>query len=579
MVSAVRLSSAHGGRRRVACVYVASVLVLLLVATAPTVVHSIPLLQESAAADPPAIVTEIMQQQQQQKQPKKQPKYSFEVLNPSPNDVWTSGTLMTFSWIHDSLPPSATFDIALIPADPETNPEALTLTRRPFLRYIEPWGGYLDVVVPYDLISMKQLREEQERDGALIKAQDDDVYEDLSRREDLKTDTVNTVNTTTKTATMTTTTTIQSGENDVESKARLFFTAYEGRTNKVLVQRSVFPVFVRKNRESDKRTVLPPPPGHDQPSITVVQGGSSGEYDVLEKKDSELANLDDEHHDFESQIQEDEKDEEEVGVEEEDEDEDEDEDEEKEEPLLEQEEHLETDAKEQNTQEGGGDGVLDELLGPTSNGTDALEQDNEINGTDELEQDNEINSTTPTGLELGEQDEEQNQVENKNEDEMPSMDMENQGHDHTIDIHHLQTDEDFRLQEEHIDEPGYQPPIKVIDAGTIEVTRWTQNKTRFYVGAPYVIAWSLPAAGRGLTGSVSVYVEDAFTSERYDIAAGNMPSDVQFMYLRPTEMMMSTTPGSRIYLRARVELDLFKNGNLDRYTGFSKMFFVVRGAL
>jgi hypothetical protein len=93
------------------------------------------------------------------------------------------------------------------------------------------------------------------------------------------------------------------------------------------------------------------------------------------------------------------------------------------------------------------------------------------------------------------------------------------------------------------------------------------------------MAWTFPTESEGLSGSVNVYIEDAETAQRYDIAAGNLPSDVRFIYLRPSALLVSAIPKKKIFVRARVEMDLFWAGTIQRYTGFSKTFYVERGAL
>ncbi|KAF9347184.1 hypothetical protein BGX26_001325 [Mortierella sp. AD094] len=459
--------------------------------------------------------------------------FDFDFLNPEPNDVWTSGSIVSLSWVDHNLPWKTTFDITLVPVDPDTNPEALEITRRPFLRYVSAMDRTLDIVVPYDLITKQQLTLEQEQDRALVEQNDEsDIHDEGQLEVPAESQELDVAKTTiSKTTT----------HKDIESLARLYITAYEGKTNKMLVRKSVFPIVIRKDYKKDWRALLPPV----VTAITTPENEDTtiDEYseDMLEENDSVIAYDDDS-------------------------------------------------ADEIN---GGSDNIDSQL-------EDQVEEASEE--IDEIEEENELNGTTPNGEELGEipekdsdettdetednfmdmdpmdQEHEHNEHEHESEDDN-GEEMEHHEHSHVIDPNHFQNDEDTAIWKEHENDPGYNPPIKVIDAGTIQVTNWIDNKERFYVGSPYVFAWEFPESGLGLTGDVNVYVEDAYTGQRYDIVAANLPSSIRFMYLHPTAVMMSTNPRKRVYLRARVELDLFKGGNIHRYTAFSKMFFVERGAL
>ncbi|KAF9105804.1 hypothetical protein BGX27_009435 [Mortierella sp. AM989] len=546
---------------------IATTITLILILSSPA--ESIPISNESKRylnhyprADPPPTKVPIINKaglDGPAKKPNK-PKYEFEILNPAPKDVWTSGSTESLSWVDLALPLSATIDITLVPADPETNPEAIEITRRPFLRYVSAMERTLDIIVPYDLITKTQLMLEQKLEGNLIdQVIENDVYDKDHLGVPTASPELDVTNQTTPTPT----------NKDIRSQARLYITVYEGKTNKILVRKSVFPIIILKDHEQDRRTLLPPAPtptplaGQDIEQ-NIVDNPSEG---ILEKKDSEITHRED--HVYENNQTQD---------------------------VNDEDSNRETnDDSDENTDQ----------------------QDNQVqenSEADEIEEEYELNATTPTSSEIEENtdedtDEDSGEDLEKTEDEPMDMghehthghehgheheldeddtdveeeeeeeEMGHHGHSHVIDPDHFQNDNDIEIWKEHEDDPGYNPPIKVIDAGTFEITHWIDNKIRFFVGSPYVFAWEFPQSGLGLTGSVSVYVEDAYTGQRYDIAAGNLPSSVQFMYLHPTAMMMSADPTKRIYLRARVELDLFKGGDILRYTAFSKMFFVERGAL
>ncbi|KAG0206429.1 hypothetical protein BGX28_002101 [Mortierella sp. GBA30] len=483
---------------------------------------------------------------------KKLPKYDFEIHNPAPNDTWISGMTESLSWVDAELPIRATLDFTLIPVDAKTNPEALTITRRPLLRYISAMERYYPIIVPYDLITREQLLREQEGEGG-NSSTDGEIL----------------ANSTTITTSTTTMTQQQEQQADIQSLARLIITAYDGKTKKVLARKSVFPIVIRKDHVRDRRAASGLPASSSSNLTTTfpetgVQGSLKDEEELLEKKDSADISLEDQ---LQSQGSDKENESDKGG-----------------------------DGEENNNN----DDSVEEITNGHKEGEE--EEEEEKTGEDETEKEMDINETTPTGRELGEEeaaDEEKDSDEGGDSQEDPNMHMGEEGHhedgegedeqeqehehghdhSHTVDPNHFENEEDAKLWKEHEDDPGYNPPIKVRNAGTIKIKHWIDNKERFFVGAPYVFAWEYPEEGLGLLGSVSVYVEDALTAKRYDVVAGDLSSEIRFMYLHPTAIMMSVDPKRRIYLRARVELDLFKDGDIERYTGFSKTFWVERGAL
>ncbi|KAI1307035.1 hypothetical protein EDD11_004580 [Mortierella claussenii] len=552
---------------------------------------------DSSSSIPAASTTKTLQDTTEtptvspvEKKPKKQPYYTFDVLNPSPNDSWISGSTVSLSWVDVELPPRTTFDFTLVPVDPETNPEALNITRRPMLRYISAMDRFLEMVVPYDLITKEQLIKEQEDDGEFVKASQQDSTKDVQPPA---------IPSTVPTGYKETT-----PPQDIRSLARLVITAYVGKSSKVVAQKTIFPIEIKKDHARDRRTLKAPPPSFEEPSPALNHPGQDHARDheneeensigeVLEKKDSDITHREDYVQEEDSKGN-DGKD---------DEDDDDDDDKEEEDGAgheIEGEDQENSDKPVNaapldlsNTAE---DDDLFEFSTTSGDAppasTDNQGKEGQSAGVNETEEENKINISTPTGQEL---DEDTNGTEDPSTESMGPMDHdhdhsmdhdyteseEEMHHDHlhTIDLNHFQNDEDIKIWEEIVDKPGYNPPVKVIDAGSINITHWIDNKVRFFIGAPYVFGWEFPESGKGLTGVVSVYVEDAFTGKRYDMVAGNLPSDVLFMYLHPTAIMMSANPKKRIYLRARVEMDLFKLGNIQRYTGFSKMFWVERGAL
>ncbi|KAF9922617.1 hypothetical protein FBU30_007265 [Linnemannia zychae] len=486
-------------------------------------------------------------------------KNAFRIVNPEPNDVWTSGKIETLSWEDLDLPDHVTYDITLVPEDPVSNPKALHLTRRPLLRYVVAEDRYLDIVVPYDLISRDQLLKVQESNlnlTAWASQQSNSTEPSIAP-------------TPTSDTTPSPAPVLPSpspGSVTIDTRVRLYITAYIGKTNKMIAQKSVYPLVIRKDPEWDRREPRPdlPEPPSTSPMADPEEQDAGHPGDILVKMDSELAHMDD-YQNLSSDNATDDQD-------------DEDEGEEGEEGHHHH--HKFGDWVTENFDE------EEEEESQDAEGEEA--QNTEENSVDEpvdgIEDENVINAFTPTSDELGENidDTAMDMEEHSHEGGEHSEGEEGHSHhdhSHVIDPNHFQNDEDVALWEEHMDDPGYNPPIRIEDAGTIQITQWVDNKERFFVGAPYVMAWSFPDESEGLTGTVNVYIEDAETAQRYDIVAGNLPSDVQFIYLRPSALLVSTIPKTKIFVRARVEMDLFWAGTIQRYTGFSKTFYVERGAL
>ncbi|GJJ76280.1 hypothetical protein EMPS_08639 [Entomortierella parvispora] len=447
--------------------------------------------------------------------------YSFEILNPAPNDVWVSGTIETLSWMDSDLPEDATFDITLIPAHEEVETLHSTETvqdsqsstntasvqaatkirpsrRRPIVRHVSAMDRFMDLVVPYDLISDEQLEREQLRgkeqgpfaQNAVLVTGMEGNKGGKKKSKDLSDDTLDVL-------------------------TRLIMTVYEGRSSKVLARKEVFPIKVRKDHERDRRTALIPlPSASDDPTVSDDQ--------------------------MEEERQEGEEEEEEESP-----------------------DHLQRD-----------------MIEPDQPDMGVNNHEMFVDG-DDMSMDPPTEQLQATVQNHPHMDD----MQDEEEEHGGQSDQGGDHHSHLIDPNHFQNQDDIYVWKEHESDPGYNPPIEIIEAGTINITHWTENKKRFFLGAPYVLAWDAPkyppASLIPLSGTVSVYVEDALTAERYDIVAANLPSEVQFLYLHPTRNMMSTSPvpENRILVRARVELDLFWKGKILRYTGMSKIFYVEPGAI
>ncbi|KAG0337606.1 hypothetical protein BG004_007574 [Podila humilis] len=488
------------------------------------------------------------------------PTADIEILNPSPNDVWVSGTLETISWDAMKLPSGATIDISFIPVDPKTNPKAEILTRRPFARKIHALNWSTDVVVPYNLLTMGQLEKEQEGEGldAGLFVKGVPKFEGGSiPTEEMDLDHRNE----TMTIMRPNETTADISAKDIVSQARLVLSVYKGKSTTLLIRKSVFPVLIKKDHLRDRRSLL---------------------IDMEQLKNATMAmppmdeNKNDVHH----------------------------------------EQHDHSNGDDNSAPDAPTDAIAGEGEGEGGEGEEeGDDSENAHDGDDEEEREGQDGNDGETNIDGNDDDggdgEDDNDDDDLEQDTPPAPSTEHDdmsphdgGHDgmeeqpqqehdhehgldhehdpsHVIDPNHFQNDEDIRIWKEHEDEPGWQAPIKVEQAGTIQITRWIDNKERFFVGAPYVMAWEFPedAAAEGLTGFVNVYVENAETAKRVDVVAGNLPSSVLFIYMHPTEVMLSADPTKRIVLRARVEMDLMKDGNFRRYTAFSKPFWVERGAL
>lgn len=446
------------------------------------------------------------------------------------------------SWDARDLPAHATVDISFIPADPETNPEAKILTRRPLLRRLSALRFYTDIIVPYDLLTRQQLMREQKGDGADAFMFNAGTLEGGTiPKGSLDLDHTNE----TMTVLGPDETTADISVQDFTSRARLVVSVYKGKTNTLLLQKSVFPVLIKRDHLRDLRSVL-----IDMEQLhnatTTVGVATTTTTTMTTTTTIEPAS-----------------------------------------PINERTPEAPVEGDD-TSDEHDGDGSGEESDDPEdayddmSEGDDDMDMPKDMSHTDDYSDghSNGHGDGHSEGQEQHEHDGEagqhSGQSETKNE---PAEDHHDHDPSHVIDPNHFENDEDVVIWKEHEDDPGFNPPIKVEQAGTIQITKWIDNKERFFVGAPYVMAWEFPEDGQGLSGFVNVYVEDAETAKRYDIVAGNLPSDVQFMYLHPTEVMMSADASKRIVLRARVELDLMKDGNFRRYTAFSKPFWVERGAL
>lgn len=451
--------------------------------------------------------------------------YSFEILNPAPNDIWISGTIETLSWVDSDLPDDATFDITLVPAHEEEEEEeegalqnsestqnsqstptestaATTTTsvgqkkkkrrRRPVVQHVSTIDRFMDLVVPYDLISDKQLEKEQ------LRGKEGEGHE-------------------------------YSSKDTPDVLTRLIMTVYEGRSSKVLARRDVFPIKVRKDHERDwRKSFVPLPSASDNPALSDDQMEEEGQEEGEDEESPDHA-----ERDFIESGRPD------MGI--------------HDHEVLDEEDDL--------------------VVDPSTESQVIVETHQHMHGG----QDDRV--------EGGGQEHKEEDAGDEDKDEEQAEGEEGHHHSHLIDPNHFQNQKDIEIWKEHESDLGYNPPIEITDAGTLNITHWVENKKRFYLGAPYVLAWdapeNLPASSIPLSGTVSVYVEDALTAERYDIVAANLPSDVQFLYLHPTRNMMTTSPipEDRVLVRARVELDLFWKGNILRFTGMSKIFYVEQGAI
>ncbi|KAF9099025.1 hypothetical protein BGX29_007310 [Mortierella sp. GBA35] len=519
--------------------------------------------------------------------PQAQPtnKNAFKILNPAPGDVWTSGKLETMSWEDLDLPRHVTYDISLIPEDPVSNPKALLHTRRPLLRYVVAVDRFLDMVVPYDLISKEQLLAVQESNANFTSTPIEP--------------------------------TPAVSNSPSPSAVTPTPTAASASASAITQTPSPSPVpclVIRKDPEWDWREPRAQQPLQANQQPEELDAGHPEDGDILEEKDSDLAYVEDlaiEGDDHQAPeidnilvAQED-------GIMDE-------EQEEEENSNSDSDGDMVMDKSEdEHDHDHGGEEFMDEESeeGHEHNHGDeeSMDEESEYDGhhhshegeeslemVDEFEQENELNAHTPTASETGENSESSDSTGPEEDESMhehshthegdESEESEEEGdegeggghhheHSHVIDPNHFQNDDDVAIWDAHFDDLGYNPPIHIDQAGTINVTRWIDNKDRFFVGAPYVMAWSFPEEDAKLTGYVNVYIEDAETAKRYDIVAGNLPSDVQFIYLRPSALLVSAIPKKKIWFRARVELDLFWAGTIQRYTGFSKRFYVERGAL
>ncbi|KAF9198392.1 hypothetical protein BGZ49_000792 [Haplosporangium sp. Z 27] len=184
-----------------------------------------------------------------------------------------SGSIVSLSWIDKALPLKATLDITLVLVDPDTNSKATRITRRPFLRFVLAMERTLDIVIPYDLITKKQLKLEQEQGSALMERKIE-IYE-----KDHKTLSTETIETTNLNGSM-----LIATRKEIQSLVRLYITAYEGKTNNMLVRKSIFPTVIMRDYQEDTSALLPPP--HSEKPEQVIFNEHS--VDGLENEESDF---------------------------------------------------------------------------------------------------------------------------------------------------------------------------------------------------------------------------------------------------------------------------------------------------
>ncbi|KAF8968409.1 hypothetical protein BGZ46_010889, partial [Entomortierella lignicola] len=160
-----------------------------------------------------------------------------------------------------------------LPVDPDTNSKATRITRRPFLHFVLAMERTLDIVVPYDLITKKQLKLEQEQGSALME-RNMEIYE-----KDHKTLSTESIETTNLSGSM-----LIATRKEIQSLVRLYITAYEGKTNNMLVRKSIFPTVIMRDYQKDTSALLPPP--HSKESEQVIFNEHS--VDGLENEESDL---------------------------------------------------------------------------------------------------------------------------------------------------------------------------------------------------------------------------------------------------------------------------------------------------
>ncbi|KAF9168543.1 hypothetical protein DFQ26_005574 [Actinomortierella ambigua] len=544
----------------------------------------------------------------------------FSILAPAPDTVWVTGTTENIYWDSGTdLPDGTTFDVSLIPAITEqdaktwsklpANPQALFKTVRPMRRMIDPETHYFDFVVPYHLVPPPLLEEHrqkalkfqaQEAQEAQQKGGDDpkEQKEDKGKKID---DDNNNNNSTAPT-----------------TPFRVVITAYEGKTNKKIAEGSVFPVLVQLDEFSSQERVDMIKLVNDE-----MLNGRPMPTRVLEETEQE--DEDDEDDPNQSDVHEDEDEyegpefeqgeplDESAHSHDHDHDGHDDHGEEGEEGEEGEGEDFEHD-HDHDHDDGDGSKYADLMI--TEEELNALPPDDPppsilhagalqitwwnnykvrfftgspyVIGWDwsrtllhpedrNMEWDPELKTKVPIKAKPSlKKSGPPPPASAKRQDDHPGQ--EEQGETpSTHDDEEGQQQEKGEGQHAHKHEHHLEP-LPTLDEAALPQT------------------WALEDLEQ-LDGQTNVYIEDVLTGQRYEVAAALQPASVRALYFTPTPHMigpnakptpeglepspnMALAPDEgRILLHARVEMDLYKDGAILRFTGFSKPFYVEQGAL
>ncbi|KAF9974150.1 hypothetical protein BGZ73_002488 [Actinomortierella ambigua] len=549
----------------------------------------------------------------------------FSIINPAPGDVWVTGTIENIYWDSGTdLPEGTTFDVSLIPVITEqdaktwsrlpANPQAMLKTVRPMRRKVDPETHNFDLIVPYDLVSRPLLEQARQKAAEL-------QVQELKQRQQQQAAGDETV-----------TQKDEDGKNkpaQPSSAIRVVITAYDGNTNKKIAEASVFPVLVQLEEYSSLQRVDMFKLYQDE-----VLNGRPKPTRVLNENDSLSEMEEDEDVDPEqSDVPEDEDDDED---EDEDEYEDVDDDVDTEaefedgEPLDDyshNDAHAHDHAHDHDEGEGESEGEGDEHDHDHDDVDGSLNSDLKISedeldtlppddppppilhaGTLEITRWNiyKVRFFTGTPYVIG-WDWSRNLLhpEDRNKEWDPELgakveikvkpglkkpgpapntkrqdsqqDQEEQGdippeHQHE---HNEEAEEGGQHEHKHEHRPK---PSPTLDEQSLPQT------------------WALEDL-EALDGQTNVYIEDVLTGQRYAVAAASQPASIRALYFTPSLHMIGPnakpTPkgvepspnvaldpdAGRILLHARVEMDLYKDGAILRFTGFSKPFYVEQGAL
>ncbi|KAG0237100.1 hypothetical protein BGW41_000268 [Actinomortierella wolfii] len=565
----------------------------------------------------------------------------FNIIYPAPDEVWVTGTMEAVFWGYDTEPPEGTtFDVSIIPVttaeDAKTwsrlpvNPQAMYKTVRPIRRFVDPEIHNFEFAVPYDLVPRPIL--EQHRQLAL-KRQAEELEQ--RQKQGLNLEHGDNAGAGTQQAP-------NQDEEDKQGKGnkesstpttpatpvRVVVTAYEGRTKKKIAESSVYPVMVQLEefsslervdmikRVKDERENGRPMPIHSQ------------DEDESHSKEDSTLNQSEDGEQLEQQN--------EVGDDNaEDEPDHEGDDNEKEEPATGdtniEEPEVGDDPLDLGDVYSHGHNHGDEEDGPEG---EVVEEGGDHDHDHDHDHEHDHGDEDPSMFEKYVPTEEDQppvlhagtlEVTRWNEYKVRFFTGAPYiiGWDWSKTLLHpedrdMEWDPELKMKVAVQRKRAPQPPPSVSttpqdatgnndnipdnNGNDLEDGHGHDEHEHEHKSLKILKEQSLPQTWaledlEDLEGKTNIYIEDIMTGQRYSVVAMDLPSNIRAVYFTPTPQMIGPNatplpagvePGpnfilpkdpGRIMLHARIEMNLYKDDVILRFTGFSRPFFVEQGAL